>query len=128
MARDLLVERTAAAAFDSGGPAPRKEIAMNGQIDNGASENVTEDVTDDDASEVEITPKRLDELIRWHGTDESALPPAHTLQNLSRDTIAALQVVARDRETIMRLRAAMARATPMRCASPPERRPGRRSR
>jgi len=62
------------------------------------------------ASEVEITPKRLDELIRWHGTDESALPPAHTLQHLARDTIAALRELARERETIARLRAAIARA------------------
>ena len=75
---------------------------MNDTFDDG--------VTDDDAPEVEITPKRLDELIRWHGTDESALPPAHTLQHLSRDTVAALQALARDRATITRLRAAMARA------------------
>lgn len=60
--------------------------------------------------EVEITPKRLDELIRWHGTDESALPPAHTLQNLSRDTVGALQELARDRDRIAQLRAAMGRA------------------
>jgi hypothetical protein len=75
---------------------------MNGTFDDG--------VTEDDAPEVEITPKRLDELIRWHGTDESALPPAHTLQHLSRDTVAALEELARDRETIVQLRAAMARA------------------
>lgn len=75
------------------------------------TENGTENGTmEDDLPGVEITPKRLDELIRWHGTDESALPPAHTLQNLSRDTVAALQELAHDRETIARLRAAMARA------------------
>ncbi len=75
---------------------------MNGTVDVGA--------TEDRAQEVEITSKRIEELIRWHGTDESALPPAHTLQNLSRDTVAALRELARERETITRLRAAMARA------------------
>ena len=62
------------------------------------------------APEVEITSKRLDELIRWHGTDESALPPEHTLQNLSRDTVSALQELEHARETIAELRAAMGRA------------------
>ncbi|HEY2590874.1 MAG TPA: hypothetical protein VGI35_04725 [Steroidobacteraceae bacterium] len=75
---------------------------MNGTMDVSATEN--------GAQEVEITSKRIEELIRWHGTDESALPPAHTLQNLSRDTVAALQELAREREKIARLRAAMARA------------------
>ena len=75
---------------------------MNGTMDSGAIE--------DDTQEVEVTPKRLDELIRWHGTDENALPAAHTLQNLSRDTVAALEELARDRETIAQLRAAMGRA------------------
>src|SRR5690348_7209596 len=75
---------------------------MNGTTDVGAIE--------DRASEVEITPKRIEELILWHGTDESALPPPHTLQNLSRDTVAALRELAREREKITRLRAAMARA------------------
>jgi hypothetical protein len=53
---------------------------------------------------------RLDQLMRWHGTDENNLPPAHTLQNLSRDTVAALEELRRARETIARLRAAMGRA------------------
>ena len=75
---------------------------MNGTMDVGAAENR--------AQEVEITSKRIEELIRWHGTDESALPPAHTLQNLSRDTVAALRELARERETSARLRAAMAQA------------------
>ena len=59
---------------------------------------------------VQITPRRLDELMRWHGTDESDLPPAHTLQNLSRDTIAALVELKQSRDRIERLRAAMGRA------------------
>ncbi len=59
---------------------------------------------------VPITPRRLDELMRWHGTDENDLPPAHTLQNLSRDTIAALMELQRCRDRIERLRAAMGRA------------------
>lgn len=75
---------------------------MNGTIDAGE--------TDDCAVQVEITSKRIDEMIRWHGTDESALPPAHTLQHLARDTVAALRELARDREIIARLRTAMARA------------------
>jgi hypothetical protein len=58
-----------------------------------------------------LTPRiddvRLDQLVRWHGKDEVNLPPAHTLQNLSRDTIAALEELKRARETIAGLRAAM---------------------
>lgn len=64
----------------------------------------------DSPIDVEITPRRLDELMRWHGTDESRLPPAHTLQNLSRDTVAALNELLRSRERIEQLRAAMSRA------------------
>lgn len=60
--------------------------------------------------DVEITPRRLAELIRWHGTDESNLPPAHTLQNLSRDTVAALRELQRYRDSTRQLRAAMGRA------------------
>lgn len=75
---------------------------MKRTMENGAIE--------EDTGEVEITSKRLDELIRWHGTDESALPPAHTLQHLSRDTVAALEELARNREAIAQLRTAMGRA------------------
>jgi hypothetical protein len=57
-----------------------------------------------------MDPIRLDQLMRWHGTDEHNLPPAHTLQNLSRDTVAALEELRRARETIADLRAAMGRA------------------
>jgi hypothetical protein len=57
-----------------------------------------------------IDAERLDQLMRWHGTDESNLPPAHTLQNLSRDTVAALAELAEARRTIATLRAAMGRA------------------
>jgi hypothetical protein len=66
--------------------------------------------TENGAQEVEITSKRIEELILWHGTDERALPPAHTLQNLSRDTVAALRELAREREVIASLRAAIAQA------------------
>jgi hypothetical protein len=59
---------------------------------------------------VRIDDVRLDQLIRWHGTDEANLPPAHTLQNLSRDTVAALVELQQARETIAGLRAAMGRA------------------
>jgi hypothetical protein len=57
--------------------------------------------------DVEITPARLMELIRWHGTDESDLPPDHTLQNLSRDTVAALRQLQHYRESLEQLRTAM---------------------
>lgn len=77
---------------------------------NGMSDSMGQDRADEDREQVEITPKRLDELMRWHGTDESALPPAHTLQNLSRDTVAALRELARAREIIARQRDAMGRA------------------
>jgi hypothetical protein len=60
--------------------------------------------------DVEITPRRLTELIRWHGTDESNLPPEHTLQNLARDTVAALRKLQRYRESMEELRAAMGQA------------------
>lgn len=61
-------------------------------------------------STLRIDDTRLDQLMRWHGTDESSLPPAHTLQNLSRDTIAALTELQQARHTIRELRAAMGRA------------------
>ena len=61
---------------------------------------------DSSTIDVEIGPQRLRELIRWHGTDEGNLPPAHTLENLSRDTVAALRKV----ESMEKLRAAMGRA------------------
>lgn len=65
---------------------------------------------DSPAVDIEITSCRVTELIRWHGTDESNLPPAHTLQNLSRDTVAALRDLERYRQSAERLRVAMARA------------------
>jgi hypothetical protein len=61
-------------------------------------------------SDLRIDDQRLDQLMRWHGTDETHLPPAHTLQNLSRDTIAALNELREAREAIEQLRAAMGRA------------------
>jgi hypothetical protein len=57
-----------------------------------------------------LSDMRLDQLMRWHGTDETNLPPAHTLQNLSRDTITALEELRRARENIADLRAAMGQA------------------
>ena len=57
-----------------------------------------------------IDEHRLEQLMRWHGTDESNLPPAHTLQNLSRDTLAALAELREAREAIGQLRAAMGQA------------------
>ncbi len=64
----------------------------------------------DEAITPRIADDRLDQLMRWHGTDEVNLPPAHTLQNLSRDTVAALEGLKQARETIAGLRAAMGRA------------------
>jgi hypothetical protein len=98
----LACRRTAAGGVRLGWSAPHEEYRMNGIMDVSATENR--------AQEVEITSKRIEELIRWHGTDESTLPPAHTLQNLSRDTVAALRELAGEREMIARLRAAMAQA------------------
>ncbi len=60
--------------------------------------------------DVEITTQRLDELMRWHGTDEGNLPPPHTLEHLSRDTVAALAQLQEAREGLLALRAAMGRA------------------
>ena len=57
-----------------------------------------------------IDEDRLEQLMLWHGTDETSLPPANTLQNLSRDTITALHELREARETIGQLRAAMGRA------------------
>ena len=59
---------------------------------------------------IQIDDTRLDQLMRWHGTDEADLPPAHTLQNLSRDTVAALAELRAARESVGQLRAAMGRA------------------
>ena len=61
-------------------------------------------------STLPIDDTRLEQLMRWHGTDESNLPPAHTLQNLSRDTLAALAQLQEARQTIRELRAAMGQA------------------
>ena len=61
-------------------------------------------------AELQISSQRISELKRWHGTDESNLPPPSTLQNLSRDTIAALNELQRTRTRIAELREAMGRA------------------
>ena len=53
---------------------------------------------------------RLDQMRRWHGTDETNLPPAGTLKNLARDTVAAIEELRRARATIAELRAAMGEA------------------
>jgi len=57
--------------------------------------------------DVEITRRRLIELIRWHGTDESNLPPDHTLENLSRDTVAALRKLQSYQDSLEELRVAL---------------------
>lgn len=57
-----------------------------------------------------LDDQRLEHMMRWHGTDETNLPPAATLKNLSRDTIAAIQELRDARATIAELRAAMGRA------------------
>ena len=63
-----------------------------------------------DEHTLRIDDQRLEQLMLWHGTDESNLPPAHTLQNLSRDTLAAISELRDARATIEHLRAAMGRA------------------
>jgi hypothetical protein len=62
------------------------------------------------AVETRVTGERVDQLIRWHGTDETQLPHPDTLKNLSRDTVAALRELETARETIRQLRRAMGRA------------------
>jgi hypothetical protein len=62
------------------------------------------------APALRIDDERIGQLMLWHGTDETHLPPAHTLQNLSRDTLAALAELREARETIGHLRAAMGKA------------------
>lgn len=57
-----------------------------------------------------VNDTRIDQLMRWHGTDETDLPPAETLKHLSRDTLAALRELREARTTIATLRAAMGRA------------------
>src|ERR1700761_1983487 len=59
-------------------------------------------------AEVQLSTQRLRELMGWHGTDEGNLPPAETLVNLSRDTVAALVELQRTRTHLARLRAALA--------------------
>lgn len=74
---------------------------MEMQVDAGSPPEADKPLLDDE---------RLDQLMRWHGTDESNLPPASTLRNLSRDTVAALRELREARANISGLRAAMGRA------------------
>ncbi len=60
--------------------------------------------------EVDLSAERIGELIRWHGTDENDLPPPHTLQNLARDTVAALRQLQHYRAHAQQLRGALGRA------------------
>lgn len=57
-----------------------------------------------------LTDARIGQLMRWHGTDETNLPPADSLKHLSRDTLAALHELREARATIEALRTAMGRA------------------
>jgi hypothetical protein len=58
-------------------------------------------------AEVQLSAQRLHELMLWHGKDEGNLPPAATLVNLSRDTIAALFQLQQSRTQLAELRAAL---------------------
>jgi hypothetical protein len=58
--------------------------------------------------EVQLSAQRLRELMLWHGKDEGNLPPAETLVNLSRDTIAAVSQLQHTRTELAVLRAALA--------------------
>src|ERR1700730_5473630 len=60
--------------------------------------------------EMQLSEARLDELARWHGTDESNLPPAPSLKNLARATVTAMRELQQAREEIAELRAAMGQA------------------
>jgi hypothetical protein len=57
--------------------------------------------------EVPLSAQRLRELMLWHGRDEGNLPPAATLVNLSRDTIAALTQLQQLRIELAQIRAAL---------------------
>lgn len=57
--------------------------------------------------EVQLSAQRLRELMLWHGKDEGKLPPAATLANLSRDTIAALGQLQALRDHVSGLRLAL---------------------
>jgi hypothetical protein len=57
--------------------------------------------------EVQLSAQRLRELMLWHGKDEGNLPPAATLVNLSRDTIAALHQLQLVRTQLSELRAVL---------------------
>jgi hypothetical protein len=59
-------------------------------------------------AQVQLSAQRLRELMLWHGTDEGNLPPAETLVNLSRDTVAALVELQHIRPLVAQLRAALA--------------------
>lgn len=63
-----------------------------------------------DADAILLDCVRLEQLMRWHGTDETQLPPAASLKNLSRDTVAALGELQSARESLAGLREAMGRA------------------
>jgi hypothetical protein len=58
-------------------------------------------------AEVQLSAQRLQELMLWHGKDEGNLPPAATLVNLSRDTIAALSQLQHTRTRMGELRASL---------------------
>ena len=58
-------------------------------------------------AEVQLSAQRLQELRLWHGKDEGNLPPAATLVNLSRDTIAALSQLQQTRTRMTELRASL---------------------
>jgi hypothetical protein len=58
-------------------------------------------------AEVQLSAQRLQELMLWHGKDEGNLPPAATLVNLSRDTIAALSQLQQTRTELAQQRAAL---------------------
>jgi hypothetical protein len=58
-------------------------------------------------AEVQLSAQRLRELMLWHGKDEGNLPPAATLVNLSRDTIAALNQLQAARTQLIELRTAL---------------------
>jgi hypothetical protein len=59
-------------------------------------------------AQVQLSAQRLRELALWHGKDEGNLPPAATLVNLSRDTIAALSQLEQTRTQLAELRAILA--------------------
>jgi hypothetical protein len=90
-----------------------KNASCGDKLFNGPSYQGSDDLTSTEGmdlrdADVQLSVQRLRELMLWHGKDEGNLPPAATLVNLSRDTIAALSQLQQTCARLAELRAALA--------------------